>query len=387
MREADSARSPFQGQAAAQGGPGMAERAAARRMSALFTSLKSQIDQRTTREILAAIKAIVLGAQGIEGRKSLIVFSQGFVVNPLLEDVMRGVISDANRANVAVYCIDSRGLEYRQITGQDELQKAAKGGMEETNVMGQSRVNATGGETIFDRTVVAGRDIQESGLRYVANQTGGLYLRNSNDLALGLARVEEESHTYYMLTYRPADSRPDGTFRKIRVEVKQPGVTVRSRGGYYAMPPGLEMLPPDEMRLVADARQAPSSEQLFVRTAGFRLPGGDYRVPVILELSSNAIHFQKAAGRYTAQLRILGVARDAANPDLPATRFVARHFLFAPPGGCARPAAGRGDLARSSLALASSGVASSPRPSFFRTAAYRSSVGSRSRCSLPRLPS
>lgn len=309
--------------AASSAGSDRAERAAARRMLEAYSGMRSASDRDTTRAVLEAIKAIALGAQGIEGRKSLVIFSSGFVVDPVLQEQMKSAVSAANRANVAIYCIDSRGLEFKATTGEDELRKAARGDMdrEETRTLNQTRARAAGGETIFDRTAVAGRDIQESALRFISNETGGSYIHNTNDLGTGLARVEQETHTYYVIDYRPANEKQDATYRAIRVEVKQPGVTVRSRSGYYAMPPGLETLPPSEAELIAQARSAPQSEQLFVRAAGFRLSESEYRVPVIVELPSSAIHFEKAAAGYTAQLRILGVATDATRPEAAAVRF------------------------------------------------------------------
>jgi len=51
------------------------------------------------------------------------------------------------------------------------------------------------------------------------------------DITPGIAH---EIRNQYILAYTPTNLAADGTFRKIRVDVNVPGVTVRTRSGYYA---------------------------------------------------------------------------------------------------------------------------------------------------------
>jgi len=68
----------------------------------------------------------------------------------------------------------------------------------------------------------------------LAADTGGFSLRDSNDLAAGLARIGRESRSYYLLGYAPPKRRVDGRFRAIEVKVAREGVRLRARRGYYA---------------------------------------------------------------------------------------------------------------------------------------------------------
>jgi hypothetical protein len=45
----------------------------------------------------------------------------------------------------------------------------------------------------------------------------------------------EELHQQYTLGYYPSANR-DGSWRKLDVRVNRPGVRVRARSGYYAIP-------------------------------------------------------------------------------------------------------------------------------------------------------
>jgi hypothetical protein len=78
-----------------------------------------------------------------------------------------------------------------------------------------------------------------SGLRTtprLAKDSGGFLLENMNDLAAGVARMQQERTTYYLLTYQSTNTALDGTFRRVSVKVKGPKTTVKARPGYVAVP-------------------------------------------------------------------------------------------------------------------------------------------------------
>jgi VWFA-related protein len=68
----------------------------------------------------------------------------------------------------------------------------------------------------------------------LAKDTGGFLLENTNDLGAGVARMQQERTTYYLLAYQPTNAKLDGKLRRISVKVKRPKTTVRARPGYVA---------------------------------------------------------------------------------------------------------------------------------------------------------
>jgi hypothetical protein len=93
-------------------------------------------------------------------------------------------------------------------------------------------------------------------LEHVAEYTGGLAIRNTNDLGAGLARVIDELREYYEVVYAPANPVSDGRFRRIRAKVTRPGVQVRTRAGYFATPATTTTLAAFELTLIAALTEA-----------------------------------------------------------------------------------------------------------------------------------
>lgn len=62
------------------------------------------------RNSLGALRAMAKNLGNVPGRKSLVFFTSGFRLNSEMQSEMTATISECNRANVAVYPIDVRGL-------------------------------------------------------------------------------------------------------------------------------------------------------------------------------------------------------------------------------------------------------------------------------------
>lgn len=75
----------------------------------------------------------------------------------------------------------------------------------------------------------------QTNLRMMAESTGGFALTNSNMFPDAIDRVVRENSAYYVLSYSPVAARArDGKYHRIRVRVKRPGVTARTREGYVS---------------------------------------------------------------------------------------------------------------------------------------------------------
>ena len=172
----------------------------------------------TMRTMTRALQSLA----GVKGRKSMILVSGGFIYEPDFKD-MKTLLDASMRVNVPIHFIDARGLKALP----DFMTAEYASGFDITDTV----------------AVLADITREAEGSENVALDTGGLVVKNTNDLASGIGRVAAESQAYYLIGYTPSNTARDGKFRKIAVKlnaVRGKGVKLRARRGYFAPQDGRE---------------------------------------------------------------------------------------------------------------------------------------------------
>jgi len=72
------------------------------------------------------------------------------------------------------------------------------------------------------------------GLEVIATQSGGLALNSSNDVAAQLQRCVSDNAAYYEMSFDPPISDRPNEYHHLEVRVAKPGLTARTRQGYYS---------------------------------------------------------------------------------------------------------------------------------------------------------
>jgi hypothetical protein len=132
----------------------------------------------------------------------------------------------------------------------------------------------------------------------LAEDTGGFAIRDTNDLAGRAVKVADESRVYYLLGFSPPDGKGPRDWRKLKVTVDRPGVTVRARKGYtlrssvaiaQAGEPVGDKRPPDVTRALL-APQERDDIPLRARAYAFGdRPGGKVSVVVVVEADTSRL--------------------------------------------------------------------------------------------------
>jgi len=73
---------------------------------------------------------------------------------------------------------------------------------------------------------------RQDALRFLADDTDGTSVINTNNIDGALRRIVDDLSSYYLMGYYTTNTKLDGRFRSITVRVKRPGVTIRARKGY-----------------------------------------------------------------------------------------------------------------------------------------------------------
>ena len=167
---------------------------------------------------LRALSTVIGGMRGLPGRKSLIFFSPGFILSSENRDQARRLAELANRASVVLYTVDLRGLVPTGPTAADPL----------TGLSGRQL-----GERLKQRSQYLYET--QGGPQFLADETGGLAFKNSNDI-LPAARILEDLKGYYLIGYRPGGETFNRRFHKITVRVRnRPDLSVRTRTGFSGL--------------------------------------------------------------------------------------------------------------------------------------------------------
>jgi VWFA-related protein len=294
------------------GGSAAAQAMISRRVLEQYVQLRSALSIQQTRPILASLAAICEGLRPIPGKKTLVMFSQGFVAPQVLDWQVQSTIDMANRANVTIYIIDSSGLTGGTPTSGALVPQSALSGISAATSQ-ENRIRAGAGESVFDITRQEGVDRQQDLLYRISGDTGGQFIKNTNDIGQGLDRIDNEVRSRYTIAYRSTDSNFDGRFRKVKIAVRPADATVIARAGYNAIPPNQTMpfSPADRKTLDEfDTIAAHPTIPLSMQLSPFRAQTGYYTVPVSLEIPPDKLKFERQADKQLLQLDVLGVVRD-----------------------------------------------------------------------------
>jgi VWFA-related protein len=298
--------------APAQGSVGI-EAMIANRALQQFTLLRSQLSVQQARPVLAALAAICSSQRGVTGKKTIVLFSQGFIIPATLDWQAQSVIDFANQSNVAIYIIDSAGLRTSSPLSTSPVPSAPLAGVSGM-VDIESRIRAVGGENVFDNVRHEGQNREYDILYRISGDTGGEFIKGANDLSKGLNRIDQEIRSRYTLAFYSAGGNFDGGYRKLKVEVRRPDMHLTSRAGYYANPPGeVVFLSPDDKKLLANLASAEANPALplFVELCPFRFKGESYVVPLSLEVPPDAVKFDRKGDKQVVQFDVVGVIREA----------------------------------------------------------------------------
>jgi VWFA-related protein len=262
---------------------------------------------------LGAVRDVAKWLSDVPGRrKSLVLFSEGIeydiydvfnnrAASSIMADA-RDAIAAAQRANVTIFAVDPRGLSQ---LGDEAI--AIQSLSDDPHVdYGTSRGFA-------NELLMA----QES-LISLAQETGGVAIVRTNDIAGGLSRIERETSRYYVLGYVADPSKSPGKFRTIEVKVRKPGLKVRARRGY--VPADLKAaekrdlgLKPGTSPAVAAAIMNPvpvGDLPLRVWAAPFKGKGKLGSVAIAVEIDGAALKYQQRDDRFFEDLEVSILAAD-----------------------------------------------------------------------------
>jgi VWFA-related protein len=191
---------------------------------------ESEFGQRTlTAGTLGAMEYIVDGLKDYQGRKALILYTESMRMHHRggsygVSEPLQTLADDCARAQVVIYPVDPRGLQVLNLGAADKVSTRRPDRM-------MSSLNRRRDQN-FD---------SKEGMHYLAEQTGGVFTQNTNNLNLGVNNALADQSGYYLIGWNPGSNafnraKSGDLYHHVKIVVKRPGLKVRTRAGYSTAP-------------------------------------------------------------------------------------------------------------------------------------------------------
>ena len=268
-----------------------------------YSADDSEYDSLNTDRELYAIESIARSLERVDGRKSMLYFSGGLTRQGVENQAsMRVATNEAVKANMAIYSVDTRGLEALPPLGD-----ASTG-----SLRGTASYNGQAMQANLNSNFAS----QET-LSTLASDTGGKFFGDNNDFAPAFQQIQHDTEAYYILGFKSTDPARDGRFRHLTIKLNRgdlKDVKLEYRPGYYA--------PADFKHATTEDREVALTEQmrsdlpatdvpLYLQALYFKLENGTFYVPVSLIVPGSAIPFLKNGDKDKANLDIVGQVKNA----------------------------------------------------------------------------
>ncbi len=231
----------------------------------------------------------------------MLYFSGGLTRNGIENQAsMRAATNEAVKANMAIYSVDTRGLQALPPVGD-----ATTG-----SLRGVSAYSGGAMQSQLDANFAS----QET-LGTLASDTGGKSFFDSNDFAAAFTQVQHDTEAYYILGFRSTNTARDGAFRHLTIKVNRPDVN--STTAPATTPPQTSSTQKTEDREQALDEQlrsdSPATDvSLYLQALYFREHDNRFFVPVSLIVPGSPVPFLKNGDKDKANLDIVGQVKNAA---------------------------------------------------------------------------
>ncbi len=319
---------------------GSADRAEGKLMYSALEESQHIIEERRSYASLAALQALVESQRLASGRKFIFYFSAGVNASSDARDILRSIVSLANRAGVTIWAVDTSRVNAQmssEMQGSMASSMLGKGNAPGnvssfgTGSLGSSAGNASGpggGSTMpggaFNN--VAARDIagyefgdvgsDQSPLVSLAFGTGGMYIGSAGGYNHQLQRLQEDLASWYEASWKPPIKEYDGQFRPVIIRSLRKNVAIRARSGYFAVPPSdLSGISPFEVPLLnilaAPVLPADVAFHAGVLHLGSLPDGNSGELVVQVPVSQLAVHEDDNTHISSVHATILAVIKDS----------------------------------------------------------------------------
>ena len=166
----------------------------------------------------------------------------------------------------------------------------------------------------------------QGSIRFMADETGGISMTNSNDYTPMLNRMADDFDTYYSLGFSPGATE-SGRYRRIRVKVKgekERKLEVRFRDGYRDKPVSTRMADSTLAALHYGYQKSDLPIRLEMGDQ-VRQDNGHYVVSLLVKIPIGNLSFLPQETMYRGRVRLFVGSQGQRRRDGPSERYPRAH--------------------------------------------------------------
>ncbi len=258
-----------------------------------------QLAETKSEYALRGLEQLERRIAALPGQRNIVLVSPGFLT--LTQQTQLNEIAERSlHSNIIINTLDAKGL-YAPVPLGDASRRP---------IVIPRRPDVMGRKTEFQ---IARLSRVAEVLRNLAEDTGGTYFHNSNDLDEGFRRVGALPEVYYVLAFSPQNLKLDGRFHTLKVSVTNPAhLTLQARRGYYAPRKPLDAATQanEEIQQAMFSQDELSELPIDVHTQFFKLNNLDAKLSVLTHVDLRFVRFRKEEGRNLDNLTVVAALFD-----------------------------------------------------------------------------
>ncbi len=249
---------------------------------------------------LRGIESVARRMTSLPGQRIMVIVSQGFLTETLRFQLSQ-IADRALRGGVVLNAIDARGLYTDPVTS-DITKGLSNAGVYDPSAFAQE-----------SQMLRESAKMEANGMRDLAQDTGGIFFENSNDLEAGFRKAAALPEAFYLLAFSPQNLKLNGDFHPIQVKiVALKGLSIQARRGYFApkKPTDSTQQEKEEIREALFSQDETHELPIDVHTQFFMKSESQARITVLTSIDLRPLQFRKEADRNVDKLTFVTAVFD-----------------------------------------------------------------------------
>ncbi len=259
-------------------------------LGAAERNTRRQVQQNEILAMSSALAELAGMMNAVQGRKHVVFLSEGFD-----SDVLLGTQDAARSQEIAE---NAAGGQFWEVNSDERFGNTATTGDVMEMLEEFKRADCTI-QAVDISGLAAGADVRprgsgQDGLFIMANETGGEFYRNYNDLSVAMSNMLERTSVTYVVAVQPDDLKADGKYHRLKVKLNggPAGARLVHRPGFYAPKPYSEQTALERSLSVADLVVSGADGggiDLEVLVTPFEVQRSPAWIPVLIEIDGESL--------------------------------------------------------------------------------------------------